>query len=99
MQFKLIIVFAEDSTTQAVIDAARHAGATGCTVINQARGEGVQDGEVLDFLHADDIRPQFFDLSKERLVAFFPDDITFILPHGQGADVVQPGPDIDVQDL
>ncbi|MGI9224144.1 MAG: P-II family nitrogen regulator [Woeseiaceae bacterium] len=42
MQFKLIIVFAEDSTTQAVIDAARHAGATGCTVINQARGEGFE---------------------------------------------------------
>jgi len=42
MRFKLIIVFAEDSTTQAVIDAARHAGATGCTVINQARGEGYE---------------------------------------------------------
>jgi len=42
MRFKLIIVFAEDSTTQAVIDAARHAGATGCTVINQARGEGFE---------------------------------------------------------
>ena len=42
MRFKLIIVFAEDSVTQAVIDAARHAGATGCTVINQARGEGFE---------------------------------------------------------
>ena len=42
MRFKLIIVFAEDSTTQAVIDAARRAGATGCTVINQARGEGFE---------------------------------------------------------
>jgi nitrogen regulatory protein PII len=37
MRFK-----AEDSVTQAVIDAARHAGATGCTVINQARGEGFE---------------------------------------------------------
>jgi nitrogen regulatory protein PII len=42
MRFKLITVFAEDSVTQAVIDAARHAGATGCTVINQARGEGFE---------------------------------------------------------
>ena len=42
MRFKLIIVFAEDSKTQAVIDAAREAGATGCTVINQARGEGYE---------------------------------------------------------
>ena len=29
MRFKLIVVFAEDSTTEAVIDAARDAGATG----------------------------------------------------------------------
>ena len=42
MRFKLIVVFAEDSTTEKVIDAARTAGATGCTVINQARGEGFE---------------------------------------------------------
>ena len=41
MRFKLIIVFVEDAKTQAVIDAARKAGATGSTVINHARGEGV----------------------------------------------------------
>ncbi len=40
MQFKLLIVFVEDSKTDAVIEAARNAGATGCTVINHARGEG-----------------------------------------------------------
>ena len=40
MRFKLIIAFVEDSKTDAIIDAARHAGATGCTVINHARGEG-----------------------------------------------------------
>ncbi len=40
MQFKLLIVFVEDSKTDAVIEAARSAGATGCTVINHARGEG-----------------------------------------------------------
>jgi hypothetical protein len=38
MQFKLLIVFVEDSKTTAIIDAAREAGATGCTVINHARG-------------------------------------------------------------
>lgn len=42
MRFKLIVVFAEDSMTEAVIDAAREAGATGCTVINNARGEGYE---------------------------------------------------------
>lgn len=40
MRFKLIIAFVEDSKTDAIIDAARQAGATGCTVINHARGEG-----------------------------------------------------------
>ncbi len=42
MHFKLIIAFVEDSKTDAVVDAAREAGATGCTVINNARGEGVK---------------------------------------------------------
>ena len=43
MHFKLIVAFVEDSKTEAVMDAAREAGATGCTVINQARGEGIQE--------------------------------------------------------
>lgn len=42
MQFKLLIVFVEDSKTTAIIEAAREAGATGCTVINHARGEGLE---------------------------------------------------------
>ena len=42
MQFKLILVFVEDSKTETVIEAAREAGATGCTVINHARGEGIK---------------------------------------------------------
>jgi len=40
MHFKLIIAFVDDSKTDDIIDAAREAGATGCTVINHARGEG-----------------------------------------------------------
>ena len=39
MHFKLIIAFVEDEATEAVVNAAREAGATGCTVINSARGE------------------------------------------------------------
>lgn len=42
MHFKLIIVLVEDDKTNDVLDAARSAGATGSTVINQARGEGVE---------------------------------------------------------
>ena len=41
MHFKLIVVFAEDSKTDAIMEAARASGATGCTVINHARGEGL----------------------------------------------------------
>ena len=41
MHFKLIIIMVEDQRTQDVLDAAREAGATGCTVLNQARGEGI----------------------------------------------------------
>lgn len=41
MHFKLIISFVEDSKTDAVMKAAREAGATGATVINNARGEGL----------------------------------------------------------
>ena len=42
MHFKLVMVFVEDSKTDSVIEAARASGATGCTVINHARGEGIE---------------------------------------------------------
>ena len=41
MHFKLIIAFVEDSRTDKVMHAAREAGATGATVIGNARGEGL----------------------------------------------------------
>ena len=42
MHFKVIIALVEDTLTEEVIQAAREAGATGSTVINQARGEGLE---------------------------------------------------------
>lgn len=41
MHFKLIIIMVEDERSNDIIDAAREAGATGCTVLNHARGEGI----------------------------------------------------------
>lgn len=41
MHFKMIIVFVEDEKTAMVMKAARKAGATGATVISNARGEGL----------------------------------------------------------
>jgi len=41
MHLKLIIVMVEDQHTDEILAAAREAGATGATVLNQARGEGL----------------------------------------------------------
>ena len=45
MHFKLILAFVEDAKTDDVMRAARDAGATGCTVINNARGEGLEESK------------------------------------------------------
>jgi nitrogen regulatory protein PII len=41
MKFKLLIVMTQDELTDKAIEAARSKGATGCTVITGARGEGL----------------------------------------------------------
>ncbi len=41
MHFKLIVVMVEDRHTNEILAAAREEGATGATVLNQARGEGI----------------------------------------------------------
>ena len=45
MHFKLILAFVEDKKTGEIMQAAREAGATGCTVINNARGEGLEESK------------------------------------------------------
>jgi nitrogen regulatory protein PII len=42
MKFKLVMALVDDEDTEAILSAAREAGATGCTVITSARGEGLQ---------------------------------------------------------
>ena len=41
MRFKLIMALVDDSETDAVLDVARRAGATGATIITSCRGEGL----------------------------------------------------------
>ncbi|WP_371376458.1 P-II family nitrogen regulator [Thalassotalea aquiviva] len=41
MHFKLIVALINEELTDTVVDTARAAGATGATVINHARGEGI----------------------------------------------------------
>lgn len=40
MDFKLIMAFVDQQNTDKVLDAARDAGATGATIINNAQGRG-----------------------------------------------------------
>lgn len=42
MKFKLIMAMVNDDVTDTIADAARQAGATGMTQINQASGEGLK---------------------------------------------------------
>jgi hypothetical protein len=42
MRFKLIMALVDDDHTEGILAAAREAGATGCTVITSARGEGLK---------------------------------------------------------
>lgn len=42
MEFKLILVFVDDERSDQALDAAREAGATGATIINNARGQGLK---------------------------------------------------------
>ncbi|MDH3741903.1 MAG: P-II family nitrogen regulator [Hyphomicrobiales bacterium] len=45
MKFKLILVMTEDELTDRAIETARAHGATGCTVITSARGEGLKPAQ------------------------------------------------------
>ncbi|HEC15487.1 MAG TPA: P-II family nitrogen regulator [Sedimenticola sp.] len=67
MHFKLIITLVEDSKTNDVLDAARKAGATGSTVINQARGEGVQKTRTFFGLNLETQRDVVLLLVEEHL--------------------------------
>jgi nitrogen regulatory protein PII len=67
MHFKLIIIMAEDHRTRDVLDAAREAGATGCTVLNQARGEGVNPAKTFLGLSIDSQVDVILLLAEEHL--------------------------------
>ena len=67
MHFKLIIAFTEDSITDKVVDAARHKGATGSTVISSARGEGVNVAKTFLGLSLDTQRDVILFLVEEHL--------------------------------
>ena len=61
MRMKLIVALVSDEKTNAVVDAARTAGATGATIITAVRGEGLKPGKTFFGL----------DLEAQRDVVFF----------------------------
>jgi len=67
MHFKLIIALVEDNETNEVLDAARQAGATGATVINHARGEGVEKSTTFFGLALETQRDMLMFLVEEHL--------------------------------
>jgi len=67
MHFKLLIALVEDEKTNKVLDAAREAGATGATVISQARGEGVKKAKTFLGLNLETQRDMLLFLVEEHM--------------------------------
>lgn len=67
MHFKLLIALVEDTMTDAVMEAARKAGATGATILNQARGEGLEEAKTFLGLTLETQRDVVLFLVEEHL--------------------------------
>jgi len=67
MHFKLIIALVERTETPEVLEAARAAGATGSTVISQARGEGAEQQRTFFGLNLETQRDVVLLLVEEHL--------------------------------
>lgn len=97
MRFKLILAFVEDSKTDRVLDAARTAGATGATVINNARGEGINKKRTFFGLTLEVQRDVLLFVVEEHLSRHILETINqvgeFDLEPGQGIAV-----QVDIED-
>lgn len=67
MHFKLIIAFVEDDKTDLVLDTSREHGAMGATVINNARGEGINKSRTFLGLTLETQRDVLLFLVEEHL--------------------------------
>lgn len=67
MHFKLLVALVQDSKTDKVLQAARDAGATGATVLNQARGEGLKQAKTFFGLSLETQRDMLMFLVEEHL--------------------------------
>lgn len=97
MRFKLLVAFVEDSKTDAVLNAARDAGATGATVINNARGEGLNQKKTFFGLTLDVQKDVLLFVVEEHLARHILETISdvgeFDQESGQGIAI-----QIDIED-
>ena len=97
MHFKMIIVFIEGTKTDTVMEAARDAGATGATVIHNARGEGLKVSKTFFGLSLETQRDVILFLVEEHLSRHILEEI-----NRSGQLDVEPGTgiafQIDVED-
>lgn len=67
MHFKLLVSFIDDNKTESVVQAARDKGATGATVITNARGEGLRGSKTFFGLDLETQRDVVMFLVEEHL--------------------------------
>ncbi|HHJ18474.1 MAG TPA: P-II family nitrogen regulator [Gammaproteobacteria bacterium] len=67
MHFKLLIALVDDHKTDAVMKAARSAGATGATVLTNARGEGIKKSRTFLGLTLETQRDMLLFLVEQHL--------------------------------
>lgn len=97
MHFKMIMVFVEDDKTDEIMDAARAAGATGATVINNARGEGLNKSKTFFGLSLETQRDVVVFLVEEHLARHILEEINRVgeFEHKPGTGIAF---QIDVED-
>ncbi len=67
MRFKLLIVLVEDTKTEQIMAAAREAGATGATIVGDARGEGMNPKKTFFGLTLESQRDMVMFVVEEHL--------------------------------
>jgi len=67
MHFKLIIALVDSTKTDAIMTAAREAGATGATVVGDARGEGLNPRKTFFGLTLESQRDMLLFIVEEHL--------------------------------
>ena len=92
MHFKLILAFVEDDMTDKVMETARECGATGATVINNARGEGLAKSKTFFGLSLETQRDVVLFLVEEHLSRHILEKISDV-----GKFDVSPGTGIAIQ--